>query len=578
MPFPSATLYPSASTYPGAASALSEVVPMPPGVENLHAEVEDANGRRALWDGNARDPADRPQDLSYRTQRGDGFADASVTLRRRADQDFPDLSLLRKLRLVDDTGYIAYEGLITEFPREVGPDGHSIVVNAAGLMTSARFRKFREIYIDRDVTRWGPLSSGGKITVAAFNGRPSNPNVINDVQTGLPGLEMRNDSAAPAAPFPHLFAQYDAGAGLTIGSFYFSGKIISGFSAVSTSWTNASRLETKDDLSGTVDEVSSNPQGATRQGTLTAGGTDRRFAGVRIFRPDADAGTGHAYIWTCLAVYGNHGLTKQGSEGAGFAKGLNVSDMIADICNRFCPMLSSAGVQPTTYPVQQAVYRDDTEPYEAFQDLNRFHQWELSVWEDGVLHFEEPTPLDDWDWEVRFDDPGVEVRLQGDSIDGLANGIVVSYTDFQGRDQLITPDDDARLLDTSEDNPANIVGIKKWIEPPGGKLGFPTTYEDAIQVGIAALGEAAQVKAPGEITVRGRIRDRRGNWQPVHKVRCGQRVRIANHPNDQPRRIIDTGYSGDEQKTLSISTDNTTKRVEGLFDRIDQARRAAGLG
>jgi hypothetical protein len=186
--------------------------------------------------------------------------------------------------------------------------------------------------------------------------------------------------------------------------------------------------------------------------------------------------------------------------------------------------------------------------------------------------------LDDWDWEVRFDDPGTEVTLQGDSIEDVHNGIVVNYTDFVGRSQTVTPDDDSSLADSSIDNPANIWGLERWTEPPGGALQAPTTEDDAVQIGRAALGEAAMPKAPGEITVHGHIRDRRGNLQPVHRVRCGERVRIANHPNDRPRRIVDTSYSGDELKTLRITTDNATKRVEGFLDRLEVARKAASLG
>ena len=142
------------------------------------------------------------------------------------------------------------------------------------------------------------------------------------------------------------------------------------------------------------------------------------------------------------------------------------------------------------------------------QELNRYHQFELSVWADGVLHFEQPSALDDYDWEIRIDDPGTSVDLQGDSVDlGVFNGVVVTYTDFAGTQQILYPTSYAVLADVSETNPANLWGLQRWTSED---IPFPTTQADALQIGRTALAEATQAKAPGTLAVRGHIRDRWG--------------------------------------------------------------------
>nr|MBA2714205.1 hypothetical protein [Rubrobacteraceae bacterium] len=60
------------------------------------------------------------------------------------------------------------------------------------------------------------------------------------------------------------------------------------------------------------------------------------------------------------------------------------------------------------------------------------------------------------------------------------------------------------------------------------------------------------------------------------KVRCGQRVAITDHPNDAPRRIIDTSYSHDG-RGLTISADRASSQLSAVVDRISLARTASNL-
>ena len=277
----------------------------------------------------------------------------------------------------------------------------------------------------------------------------------------------------------------------------------------------------------------------------------------------------HGFLFRTIAVYGDHRLTPRGSDPGGFY----ASDVIRDITSRFCSQLSTAGVLDTSYPIPHLVFKERTDPYDAFLAVNAYHLWNLAVWENKTLHYT-PTDLTDYDWEIRLSDPGVRVDLQGDSTEQLANGIVVQFDNVAtGARETLTPDAYPDLKDSSVDNPANVHGLTLWTDY---QLSVPATKDAALQIGRAALAEYNQPKAAGSITASHHIRDRAGHWQPVWKVRAGDRVSITDHANDRPRRIHETSYQHDERQ-VTIAVDSTMQRLDAVIDRISTALAAANL-
>lgn len=541
------------------------------------AEVEDANGRIFRWSGDERSSEDVPQGIQFRTQRGDGFADMSCVLTRRIDRDYPDLNLMDTIRLVNDDGSIAYEGRLTSNSRSLGDAGHSIQVEAVGWMTHARDRTFREIYVDRDLGAWTGMGTQRKINLIGTYSVNNTPTVQTDVTTGSPALALTVDGEWTTSPgLPINEAWYDA-RGLEIGSLYYAWRD-NGNGSSATWLLNLGLADT--DHTETANATGDIHPGAsaTVSGTLSSTAMTRRFAYAHFLyasnAANAQPGVSFGGWFTVLAAYGAHGLTKRGTGSATSASGFYASDVIANIAQRFCPRLDTANVEDTTYAIGQIAWKDATEPYDAFLDLNSFHDWEFAVWENRSLHFHTPTPLDDYDWEVRLDDPGVRVQLEGDSTERLANGVVVTYTDLiHGTTQTVTPEDELSLADTSEANPANVHGIDKWITV---EVPFPTIRDDAIQWGVAALAQFNTPSSPGRITVTGHIRDRQGNWRQGQKVRAGERVVISDHPNDRARRITATSWNHDS-RTLEIEVEQDQRRLEVIAARIARARQTAGL-
>jgi hypothetical protein len=347
---------------------------------------------------------------------GDGFSDASCTLARRIDTDYIDLNLLDDVAFIGDDGATAYEGRVATIPRSFG-DMHSVTVNCAGWMAHARDRKFTEIYVDRDFGSWGDMPLNRKVAVA---GRRTSDALLVDRarRTRLRRPNQAITSAQTGGDVVHRPDRHDDRQGHVRRHRHIA----------------AGRLDRPDALRAADDDGSGTSPTSPPDLRLDAAHGDsdpRRCAtpsgptsrtGPPPSRPPSaqTAARGDR-------VYGNHGLTTRTIDST-TPDGLYASDVITNIASRFCPKLSTTGVQATTFPIPHLVFKDPTDPYDAFLDVNKYHLWDLGVWENKTLTFR-PNDLSDYDWEIRLSDLGTTIDLQGDSADDLANGIVVNYTD-----------------------------------------------------------------------------------------------------------------------------------------------------
>ena len=537
----------------------------------ISVEIEKANGVSCRLDANAPKASDRPTGITWRTQRGDGFADGSFRLRRDVLRDYPDLVIGDTARFISGNGQVYYDGYVAGLPREIGADGSWVQVPLAGWMSSAKDRRFREIYVDRDTSRWmtSPslkrqenLLTGGtkyKLGAGEIADQPASD--------GRPAVRLqftRLVKGSSILPLAETVYSADIPIG-KVGCDYVD-KDASGSALTAADWQIVMLLSDDDVLSSL--DTTADLTGTAAAASLTAGGS-RKYAHLQAIYNGADGSfDGEWKAWFVNPyVIGAHGLSL-------IDGGIPASDIIRNVAQRFTP-LDASGVQDTTYPIKQSAFVDPTYPFDAFLEANRPHLWDLSVFEDKKLIFESPAPLDDYDWQVRTDDPGVTFNFAGDSLTEFGNGVEVRFTDlYTGRQRLITPDDyPAQLLDLSPDNAMNIAGRQKWLTYD---IPFPVAEADAVEYGRAYFYEATRAKAPVSITVGYYVRDRAGNKRPAAEVRCDQRIAITDHPNSAPRRIIDTSYTHDG-RGLTISADRVSQHLSAIIDRITLARTASGL-
>ena len=569
MPFPAASLLPAGSTYPGAEGAPPGPVPgegvslyvvsseRPP--LELHAEVVTPDGYTTVWRTSAREPGNRPQGISFRTARMDGFKDGSCSCRGRIDQPQPDLALFNTLRFVGADGSIAYEGRMAALPRESGAPP-TWNVQAAGLMANAKDRRFRMIFVDRDMTQWHEPPIERRLSIA--NGGAGQGKIGTTVDGGGLTWEVPNE-ALPI--YEHAEVWYDAGPGVRIARFDYRG-------TQTGSWTGFQEpalmvTDIADASTGTNTVLTLS--GAARYDDTFPPGRYGMLRALTVSAVTPPVGTARRY--DRAHVFGDHGLPVVNAvDGFG---GVVASDVIRWLIENYCPDLNAGGVQDTSYAISHLVFRDRVFPYDAMLTCNSFHRWGLECWEGGTVHYG-PLDLTDYDWELRLDDFGTQLSPQGPVAEEVANGIEVQYTDAKtGRQEVLLPDDWPDLRDTNPLNPVNRAGGYKTTE---FSISNVCTQEDALQIGRMALAEFNAPKHKGTATVRGYIKDRAGNLQPVWKVRAGDRVVITDSVDEEVHVVTETDY-GHDDKTARLAIDDTFQRLDAYLDRYANALQARGL-
>lgn len=558
---------------------LDALVEVRPDTEQM-VIVTDADGNTKTLHSNAADPGDRPRNITFSSQLGSGYYTGAFNLARPIDRDHDDIHLLDDVKIVLATGDVVYQGFVAAMPRSLD-DTHTLGVTLAGWMASAADRTFTMPFIDRDLSAWGEVSIAQRIAAitATYNPEGANFTVAPD-PTGTPGIVSSRPGVLNK---PWQVTVYDAGQGANVARLYVGTQSLIGLGSgdanlevYALSWSTAD---------GATPLLTSNVKASTSIDFTPT--TAQRFAAL-LWKYNGTAGgtngVDYGTRWQNVHVIGDHGLPTYDDDDTGEPQGVAASDVIRWLVENFCPFLNTAGVQDTTYPIAQLAFKDTpARPYDAFLKVNSYHQWNLAVWEaqnggiGGTLHFE-PIDLTDWDFEIRHDEAGNKVGLQGDEYTNLRSRLPVQFTNLAtGAVELLSPDDHPELRDESVDHPANTHGRPMDGDP--FTIPFPTTQGNALELGRLRLLEDNAPKAPGSFTVEGHIRDRSGQWRPCSEVRSGDRIRLTSSASlsDRPRLIHECSYSHDGT-SVTIAVDSTLRVLDAFLDRTATALAAAGFG
>ena len=285
--------------------------------------------------------------------------------------------------------------------------------------------------------------------------------------------------------------------------------------------------------------------------------------------------TEYAIYWTCLAVYGTHGLTKQGTDSATSAKGFYASDVIQDIVERAAPDLTIGEIEATSFAIPHLVFADPTRAADAISAVNAYHLYDWGVY-DGEF-FYRATDADRLTWQARLSS-GAHLDFDGDTAAQVFNGVLVHYTDPLGKRRIAGPpaaywdggvaladSTNAALVDTSENNPLNAWGETAWGEL---NIGFTTTAAGAEAIGAAWLAERSLATRRGSLTLTGTVTHPTEGEVPVWRVRAGDYVSISDHPATVPRQDHRDAVHARDPAARLLSLDNTNFKLEAILERI----------
>lgn len=518
----------------------------------LTASIGGPSGRRWRYAPAARNAGDRPLDLSFTTEAGEGFGTGQLTLSRPYDQDSPDLSLLGDVVIEGYDGQIAYEGRVQGTPRSLTGQGPQIRMDLQGWMSHARQQPFVDLIIDRDLSQWGPMDSRYKARAPG-----SYSQLVND-----PVVDA--DGEAVTFTFEQFTGSYNESG---MASYRASGPLIHCLAIKQLTRPNDPDWHTDG-------YIYADSQGLDHGVTATKTNSDDVIL--------AADGLTYAYLASSYfgSFTGTFAMTNRflpvvfGPIWAGQSPNTEavvaLSDVLKYLLGRYAPKLDLSRMVNNGYPVKHAVWREPTTCHDAVRELNVYAQWALGVYENREVEYR-PFDLSTYDWQVRAGQDGVEVETQGVTIEGAFNGVTVSWPDYAGGQNTLTPDDTTELRDSNPAIAANQWGDRQWANLSLSRM---TSQEGAITQARLYLADLNRPKFPSTITVPGHIKDSRGHWQPAWRVRANQTISIRNHPNDAPRLITSTSWQGNR---LQITTDNALNRFEAITARLDRARADKGM-
>lgn len=537
----------------------------------LAISVTHADGRVTRWGPDELDARDIAKSIGWRTAIPGGFKDFTCSLLRPGQRTYQDQALFDNVRCYGPGNETGFDGRAAMFPRS--EDGR---VQPAAIGWASHLednRAFREIYVDRDLTRWGSASVSRRLAAAA--GSPTygvrDAQAVPDPATGLPALMCQLNDAWSVRPF--VEAVYDSG-GVPIGSLYYAWKKNAAIALPDANWFWQAFV--LDDAEFSSYDQTANLAGAgPGTGTLDATTGTRRFAAVELLYNNAPAGgSDNCVFWTCLAVYGNHGLTKRGLAGATNAQGFYGADVIADVVARAAPLLrfttgEGGSIEPSSFVIPHLVFASaPVTGADAVSLVNGYHLNEWGVYDDREFFWRSPDP-DRLTWRAKLTN-GARLGLEGDDANNLFNGIFVTYQDPSGRAATVGPPgtyadaNSALLVDTDPENPVNQHGLTRIAHLEVGQV---TTLAGAIKVGEVWLAEHRLPTRRGQLNLTGMVEHPTKGMRPVWAVRAGDYVDIIERPDEPPRRIIETAYAHDERQ-LQSSLDNTVFNLDALFERI----------
>jgi hypothetical protein len=326
---------------------------------------------------------------------------------------------------------------------------------------------------------------------------------------------------------------------------------------VATSFDSSGNLRAAGPGTGTLTATSSKPWAILQADYAVAGGADQVQYGV---------------YWTCLAVYGTHGLTPRGTATATTAQGFYASDIVQHAVSTWAPNLATersgvSTIEATSFIIPQIAFPD---PTTASAIVAQALSYELLDWwvDEGPTFNLASRENHGRDWRARVGPSGLQET--GPQVERMYNAIIVSYNDVTGAARTVGPPGstanttDSSLQDTDATNPVNAAGLYRPYEMPN--IGV-STAAGAVRVGQMQLAAFKAASTAGQASIVGHVQDSAGVWWPAWMIRAGDRIVFTDAHNPVSRRITKTSYD-DASKACQVTLDSPPEGIAATLARM----------
>lgn len=506
-----------------------------------------------------------------------GWKDASFSLRRRIDEDVP-LRLLDEVVILDEHGQTMYEGRIVQLPRQHGDD-YLLGVNCMGwashLLDDPSVPYF---FVNRDMADWQAPGLNRRVQFGSFPWE-------TDYQASIDGRFMQFEGPGDIAGGRTILngsaaeLMYKAPVGTTCAKAMYRGTEANLTSVESARiWTDSNdALSTATSNAITLDDTLRTVTFSAAQRYLMA-----RAAATAQHTPTSP----FSRKLSKLGIYANTTLTSVAISGE--PDGYYIDDMLAYSLSRGAPKLNyttglDGSIQRPPVVVPHACDNGLGTVERIILDLNKYTIWDWTVYSGpkGPTFYYQPPDPDRLTWEARLDQ-GVFLNLEGDDVERAINGVLVSYTTFDGTQKVAGPTgsgmdfESSLLLDTDSEGTVNAHGYtRKWIDYPVNFSLADDSY--AAVIGAAYLAQTQLPSRIGDMTLPGTVGHPTKGARPSREVRAGDWIKVSDHPADVPRRIIGVSHDDDARKT-TVSVGNDLNKVDAMLEQVQVNSRVATGG
>lgn len=416
---------------------------------------------------------------------------------------------------------VAWEGMVEDPGPALSDQRQAGQVSCVGFGAALKDNPYRMIYVDRDLSQWRGPGTQRQATIVSQNGVVGNMQAAADVTNGLPAIVDGATGPWGASAGMRAEAYYDALIS-QIASVYYNFSPNANVGPTDTNWQWHVLGADVDDGSSFPDD-SPNLRAASGSGYYTFSAA-RRFAVLQLAHTTTTTDSlTHQLYWRNPAVYGNHGLTRRGSDPGGFYP--------ADIAGHALTQVPSIAAgqfdtDPNAYIALHAAYRDLTLPETVVDDMAKLLGWHWGVWE--ALSMLGSTPR--LDFRARPSSPTAVVsrsdceNLQiSERRSQLYDTCTVTYTDAagtQGAATVVIP------------NPRLPSGTSRTLQLAMG-IGSSATAT-ALATMALELAQASQ-RGGGAPLLPGSVLLPGGGSKPAHLLKAGlDRLRITDLPDSGP--------------------------------------------
>lgn len=318
------------------------------------------------------DLTDEIEGLTFSNVNPGGDEVCSFTLSRSWFAENPEIdkgNLLRVLYGVD----VLWQGRVEEIDRGTG-DSETLLVTCYGLGNRLGDLTFREIYIDRDNSKWVDRSIQRRIDQASLVANVLASSGFQDTGSAGPGLVFTFTTAQSGTT--NIGELWYYGQGIDLGALSYSFRSLGGAGA-DASFSDQGFLST-DDLATSFDSGTNHQQTNAENQTFVASVAGRKYAlfQVRYAAGSSFTFTSNVHGWLFPRVTGRHGIIAKGSAPT---EGFSADQIVVHIVSK------ATGIMPRTissfsYIIQQLTFETAISPKDAIPTVDEFAGADYGTW------------------------------------------------------------------------------------------------------------------------------------------------------------------------------------------------------